>query len=222
MGDGAKLYAATKQMGNDLTTVTKPQPLQFREDVRWYAAYTRANHEKSVAAQLTVRSVEHFVPSYVSVRRWKDRRVALDMPLFPGYVFVRMALGERLKVQTVPGVARLVGFDGAPEALPDREIEALQTGLAKFRGLPHPYLSVGRRVRVKCGPLVGMEGVLVRRKGEMRLVISIELIQRSVAVDVNVEDVEAVPLFAANSQAKIANGFERSLNSNSFFQTGAM
>ena len=98
-------------------------------EARWYAAYTCANHEKRVSEQLGVREVEHFLPLYSSVRRWKDRRVMLDLPLFPGYVFVRMAMRDRLQVQTVPGVARLVGFDGTPAALPDEEIGALRTSL---------------------------------------------------------------------------------------------
>ena len=111
---------------------------------RWYAAYTCANHEKRVAEQLCVREVEHFFPVYSSVRRWKDRRVMLDLPLFPGYVFVRMAIRDRLRVQTVPGVARLVGFNGTPAALPDEEIEGLRTAFGgTARGGPHPYLISG-------------------------------------------------------------------------------
>ena len=161
---------------------------------QWYAAYTCANHEKRVADQLGMRDVEHFLPLYSSVRRWKDRRVMLDLPLFPGYVFVRMAMRDRLQVQTVPGVARLVGFDGTPAALPDEEIGALRASLGDgVRAEPHPYLTAGRRVRMRSGPLAGMEGVLLRRKGSFRLVISIELIQRSVAVDADAADVEAVP-----------------------------
>jgi transcription antitermination factor NusG len=162
---------------------------------RWYAAYTSANHEKRVAEQLVVRDVEHFLPVYESVRRWKDRHVTLQMPLFPGYVFVRMALRDRLQVQQVPGVAHLVGFDGTPAALPDEEIDALRTSLESgVRAEPHPYLTVGRHVRLKSGPLAGMQGILVRRKGNFRVVISIELIQRSVAVDADVADVEALSI----------------------------
>jgi transcription antitermination factor NusG len=176
--------------------VTERHPLpRAYSDPRWYAAYTRANHERRIAEELRVREVEHFLPQYSSVRRWKDRRVTLELPLFPGYVFVRMAMRDRLQVQTVPGVARLVGFDGTPAALPDDEIEALRTSLGKaVRAEPHPYLTAGRRVRLRSGPLAGMEGVLLRRKGSFRLVISIELIQRSVAVDADAADVEAVPL----------------------------
>jgi len=172
-----------------LATAGQPPLPRAYSEVRWYAAYTCANHEKHVAEQLGVREVEHFLPLYASVRRWKDRRVTLELPLFPGYVFVRIALRNRLHVQQVPGVARLVGFDGTLAALPDQEIEALRTSLGSaVRAEPHQYLTVGRRVRVKNGPLAGMEGVLLRRKGSFRLVISLELIQRSVAVDLDETD----------------------------------
>ena len=159
---------------------------------RWYAAYTCANHEKRVSEQLGVRRVEHFLPLYSSVRRWKDRRVTLDLPLFPGYVFVKMALRDRLRVNQIPGVAHLVGFDGTPAALPEQEIDALRSSLVSgVRAEPHPFLKAGQRVRIKNGALAGMEGVLLRRKGSFRLVISIELIQRAVAIDVDAADVEA-------------------------------
>jgi transcription antitermination factor NusG len=168
------------------------QPTAYREQ-RWYAAYTSANHEKRVAEQLGIREVEFFLPAYTSVRRWKDRRVTLQMPLFPGYVFVRMALRDRLQVQQVPGVAHLVGFVGTPAALPDEEIEALRAGLERgVRAAPHPYLAAGRRVRLTSGPLTGMQGILLRRKGNFRVVISIELIQRSLVVHVDAADVETV------------------------------
>lgn len=159
--------------------------------LRWYAIYTSANHEKSVAEQLRLRTVEHFLPLYESLRRWKDRSVKLKLPLFPGYVFVRLVLRDKLSVVQIPGVARLVGFDGTPAALPDEEIEALRTSFVTgVRVEPHPFLTVGRRVRVKAGPLAGMEGVLVQRKGKFRVVISIELIQRSVAVQLDEPDLE--------------------------------
>src|SRR5258708_20632755 len=156
----------------------------------WYAAYTCANHEKQVATQLDVRAVEHFLPLYSSVRRWKDRRVTLDLPLFPGYVFIRLALRDRLRVLEVPGVVRLVGFSGQPAALPDEEMEILRSGLSQsLRAEPHPFLTVGRRVRITGGPFAGLEGVLKRKKSSVRVVVTLELIQRSVAVDVDVADV---------------------------------
>jgi transcription antitermination factor NusG len=162
-------------------------------DPRWYAAYTCANHEKRVAEQLGVRSVEHFVPLYESVRRWKDRRVTLELPLFPGYVFVHFALRERLRVLEIPGLVRLVGFNGQAAALPDEEMEILRSGLRQsLRAEPHPFLTVGRRVRIVGGPFTGLEGVLKKKKSSLRVVVTLELIQRSVAVDVDVADVQAV------------------------------
>jgi transcription antitermination factor NusG len=160
---------------------------------QWYAAYTSAQHEKKVAAELERRSVESFLPVYSSVRRWRDRQVQLELPLFPGYVFVHVALRERLRVLQVPGVAKLVGFGGLPVALPGEEIEALRVGLdGRLRAEPHPFLTVGRRVRLKSGPLAGMQGILLRKKGKYRVVISIELIQRAVAVELETLEVEPV------------------------------
>jgi transcription antitermination factor NusG len=157
---------------------------------RWYAAYTCANHEKHVAAELGARDVEHFLPLYSSVRCWKDRRVNLDLPLFAGYVFVRLALCDRTRVVQIPSVVRLVGFGGLPTALPDTEMEILRTGLShSLRAEPHPFLTVGRRVRVTGGPFAGLEGILRRKKTNLRVVVSLELIQRSVAVDVDAADV---------------------------------
>lgn len=167
-------------------------PDSFLEQ-RWYAAYTCAQHEKRVAAELGMREVEHFLPLYSSVRRWKDRRVTLELPLFPGYVFVRLALRERLRVVQIPSVVRLVGFNGLPTALPDEEMEILRTGICQsLRAEPHPFLTVGRRVRIIRGPFAGLEGVVKRKKSGMRVVVSLELIQRSVAVDVDATDVQGV------------------------------
>lgn len=160
----------------------------------WYAAYTRANHERRVADQLVERGVEHFLPQYESTRKWKDRKVCLQMPLFPGYVFVHLALQNRLKVLEVPGVAYLVGFAGRPVPVPEGECEKVRRFLKQgFRAEPHPYLEVGRRVRVRSGPLEGMEGIVLRRKNGCRLVISLELIQRAMAVDLDGADLEALP-----------------------------
>jgi len=166
---------------------------QAMSQARWYAIYTCANHEKQVAAELNVRTIEHFLPLYSSMRRWKDRRVTLDLPLFPGYVFVRLALRERLRVVQIQSVVRLVGFGGLPTALPDTEMEIMRSGLSQRRSAePHPFLTVGRRVRITGGPFAGLEGVLKRRKSGVRVVVSLDLIQRSVAVDVDAADVRAV------------------------------
>ena len=130
----------------------------------------------------------------------------LQLPLFPGYVFVRMALVDRLRVLQVPSLVRLIGFNGHLAALPDAEIEGLKNGLAGgVRAEPHPFLTAGRRVRIKAGPLQGREGILIRRKGSLRVVLSIELIQRSIVVDIDVADVE--PLTSAGRKCT-SNGQE--------------
>jgi transcription antitermination factor NusG len=170
-----------------------PQPPAEIPGPHWYAAYTMANHEKHVTAQFAERSVEHFLPLYESVRGWKDRRVKLQLPLFPGYVFVRLALRDRLQVLQVPSVVRLVGFHGHPAVLPDKEIEALRISVAmQLRAEPHPYLTVGRRVRIKSGPLAGVEGILIRKKNAVRVVLSLDFILRSAAVEVDASDIERI------------------------------
>jgi transcription antitermination factor NusG len=168
-----------------------PAVLAASPDRRWYAVYTSANHEKRVVDQLAPRAIEHFLPLYESVRRWKDRRMKLQLPLFPGYVFVRLWLGERLKVLQVPGVVRFVGFAGGPAVLPELQIEALRSSLrAQLHAEPCPYIMVGRRVRVMRGPLEGVTGILIRKKNVLRVVVSLDLLVRSAAVEVDAADIE--------------------------------
>jgi len=159
--------------------------------VRWYAAHVYSRHEMQVVTQLQERKVDCFLPVYRSVRRWKDRRKELDLVLFPGYVFVHLDIRDRLRVLQLPSVVRFVSFGGHPAPLPDGEIETLSHGLGSgIRAEPHPYLKAGHRVRVKYGPLAGAQGILIRRKDKCRLVLSVDLIMRSVAVEVDEADVE--------------------------------
>jgi transcription antitermination factor NusG len=200
VADGAKLYLEIfRTSAMILSSVSERNdretahlPIAF-EEPHWYVAHTSANHEKRVTQQLQERSVENFLPLYDSVRRWKDRRMKLQLPLFPSYVFVRLPLRERLKVLQVPGVARLISFNGQPAALPDKEIEALRASLAaQLRTEPHPYLTVGRRVRFKSGPLEGVEGILIRKKNACRVVLSLDLIMKSASVEVDASDLERI------------------------------
>lgn len=159
----------------------------------WYAAYTCARHEKRIAQQLQERRIEYFLPLYRSVRRWKDRKKELELVLFPGYIFVRVQQADRLRVLQLPGVVRFVSFNGQPAALPENDIEALRNGLLhNLRPENHPYLTSGRRVRVVYGPLSGAQGILVRRRNNSRLVISIDAIMRSVAVEIDEADIAAL------------------------------
>jgi len=176
---------------NPPVVLDDPNPLPRSIQVRWYAAYVCSRHEKQVLLQLQERSVQSFLPVYRSIRRWKDRRKELDLVLFPGYVFVRIDLKDRLRVLQLPGVVRIVGFNGHPTPLPDAEIESLSSGLASgIRAEPHPYLKAGQRVYIRYGPLAGARGILVRRKDRLRVVLSIDLIMRSVAVEVDEADIE--------------------------------
>src|SRR5580693_8625458 len=143
------------------TTHALPGPLSEGSAANWYALYTAPRHEKRVADQIQQQGIACFLPLYRSVRRWKDRRKELALVLFPGYVFVRLPLQSRLRVLQLPGAVRLVTFNGQPAALPEEEIENLRSRLSCSRNIePHPYLTVGRHVRVRSGPLQGLEGIV--------------------------------------------------------------
>jgi transcription antitermination factor NusG len=179
---------------SSLATATTFTPrLVERGSENWYALYTAPRHEKRVADQIGQQGISCFLPLYRSVRRWKDRRKELAMVLFPGYVFVQMPLQVRLRVLQLPGAVRLVTFNGQPAVLPAEEVESLRTRLSGSGNIePHPYLNVGQRVRVRSGPLQGLEGIIVRTKDRCRIVLSIHLIMRSVAVEVDECDLEFI------------------------------
>jgi transcription termination/antitermination protein NusG len=166
---------------------------------RWYVAYTKARHEKKVVAHLAMKQVEVFLPLYKTTHIWNGRRAVLHLPLFPGYVFVRTSLQDRLRVLEAPSLIQLVGSRGMPIALPDAEVEQLRACLSLgFNAEPVPYLNSGDVVRVIDGPLEGWKGKVIRRDGETRFVLSVDLIMRSVAVKVEASCLE---LCAANSAA---------------------
>jgi len=159
----------------------------------WYAVSTRSRHEKRVADQLRERKLEPFLPLYQAERRWSDRTRKVLLPLFPGYLFVRISWSERLRVLSLSGVVRFVGFGGQPAPVGESEIEALQNALRNQISIePHPYLKVGCRVRVKSGPLQGAEGILRRKKSATRLVLSLDLIMRSVSVEISSADIDEI------------------------------
>jgi transcription antitermination factor NusG len=153
---------------------------------QWYAVWTRARHEKVVSSQLASKGLEVFLPTYATLRQWKNGRHRVELPLFSGYTFVRIPLRQRLEVLRVAGVVALVGAAGRPVPLAEEEIESLRRALlAGVRAEPHPYLTVGRRVRITAGPLAGREGILVCWRGRHRVVLSIDLIQRSIRVELD-------------------------------------
>ena len=153
-------------------------------------AYTRPRHEKSVADRLISQDVETYLPLYSLVRTWNRRRVEVELPLFPGYVFVKMIITDRMRVLEHPGVIRLVGFNGNAVALPDGEVERLRSSLATWKAEPYPFLTAGKHVKIKSGPFVGIEGRIIRRKGKVRLIVSLELIQRAILLEMDVSEAQ--------------------------------
>jgi transcription antitermination factor NusG len=158
----------------------------------WYAAYTSPRHEKRVNQQLEMREIEHYLPLYRTQRKWSDgSRVTLDLPLFPGYIFVCIQRAQRVRVLEVPGVLAIVGGTaGEPASLPASEIDALRSGLSERTAQPHPLLKVGQRARIRSGAFAGMEGVVQRMKYSYRVVLTLDSIMQSFAVEVDGEDLE--------------------------------
>ncbi|HXG23074.1 MAG TPA: UpxY family transcription antiterminator [Chthonomonadales bacterium] len=152
----------------------------------WYALRVKPNWEKRVAEQLCWKGYEGFLPTYRVRRRWSDRWKELDVPLFPGYVFCRLSPHHQTRAVQTAGVILMVGFGGKPAPVRDEEIAALQRIVASgFEVGPWPYLQVGRRVRIEDGPLAGVEGILLEIRPRNKLVVSVTLLQRSVAVEVD-------------------------------------
>lgn len=169
---------------------------------KWYALFVRSNQEKRVAEALRGREVEHFLPCYQSVRQWKDRRVKLEIPLFPGYVFVHLPLADRSKALTVPNVVSLVGGRNLPSPVSDKEISWIKLGIEQGKAEPYPYLMVGQHVVVTEGIMCGMEGVLVRKRNGTRVVVSLDSIARAFVVEIDAACVK--PLGTRNTTATAA------------------
>lgn len=165
----------------------------YLSDSPWYALYTRHQHEKMVNQVLSNKGFNTFLPLYAATHNWKDRTKALSLPLFPCYVFLKGGIERRLQILTTPGIYGLVSSAGQPAAIPDIEIEAIRRVVESgARVEAHPYLKCGNWVRVKCGPLTGIEGILVRKKNISRLVLSVEILGTAAAIEVAAFQVEAV------------------------------
>lgn len=160
----------------------------------WFAVYATCRHEKRIAQHCAQREIECFLPLYRTQRRWKDRpTVTLDLPLFPGYLFVRIDRPKRVTVLQVPGVLSIIGGMGNQfNPLPELEIKALRNGLDPLRAEPHPLLLTGQRVRICKGALAGIEGIVVRKKNNLRVVLTLDLIMQSISLEVDEDDLEPV------------------------------
>jgi transcription antitermination factor NusG len=171
-------------------TETSPDSTRYP----WFVVRVRSNHERVVGAHLRDRGYEEFSPCWKTERRWSDRTKEMDQFLFPGYVFCRLDPLDRLPVLTAPGVVDLVGFGKIPAPVPDHEIEnvrrMVQSGLFV---MPWPFLELGHRVLIERGPLAGVEGILEEVKGKCRLVVSVQLLQRSVSAEVDRSWIRPLP-----------------------------
>jgi transcription antitermination factor NusG len=165
------------------------------DEGNWYAVQTRARHEKMVEQRLVERGVTTFLPLVSEVHRWSDRKKTVQMPLFTNYLFAKLAPTnvDRLRVLRVDGVLNLVGARCEGTPIPEEQIVAVRTLVEeRLPWFPHPFLKIGQRVRIRGGALDGLEGILVSRNGGRNLVISVDAIQRSLAVSVEGYNVEAV------------------------------
>jgi transcription antitermination factor NusG len=173
---------------------------------KWYALTVRYQHERQIERALQSKGLETLVPLYRSRRQWSDRVKEIDLPLFAGYVLCHFALTRSIPVLDTPGVGRIVGFGGMPVALETAEVAAIQRLLALNVPLaPWPYLKPGDRVRVEHGALRGLEGTLLRTKESLRLVIGVDLLERSIAVELDREAVIPVaPATGWTRKARVA------------------
>jgi transcription antitermination factor NusG len=158
----------------------------------WYAVYTRTRHEKSVAEQCKQRGVVAFLPLYSVQHRWKQRRAEVLLPLFPSYLFVRIAFRDRMRILSLPGTVSIVSFNGIPAVVPDSQIDCLSRATNLGRAEPHVYLRSGKRVRVTAGPLIGLEGIVVEIRNKVHVIVSFEWMCRSVAISLDAADIEAL------------------------------
>lgn len=160
--------------------------------LHWYAVRTLPRHEKRVHENLQRCSVECFLPLYEVSHRWKNGCVArVELPVFPGYIFVEINPRDRFRVLEMRGAVSFVGSQREPWPLPDSDIQSLRNSLGLRKFEPHAYLTAGQKVRVKSGPLQGLTGFLVRKSGGLRVIVSVDLIRQAVAVEVDLDDVES-------------------------------
>jgi transcription antitermination factor NusG len=178
----------------DFESTSQHPPLGFvQEESSWYAVHTMARHEKRIASQFEEKRVCTFLPLLRQIHRWSDRRTVVETPMFSCYAFVRMVqtVEERLKVLRTAGVLGFVGSERQGTPIPDEQIESLRKAISgKVPCLPHPFISAGKRVRIRGGSLNGVEGIHMPQGRDQRLVISVELLQRSVSIRVEGYDVE--------------------------------
>ena len=178
-------------------------------ECRWFAAYTATHHEKQALELLTKRQIDCYLPLYRAYRHWKKQvPVSIDLPLFPNYIFVHITQSQRAMVLGTPAVYAIVGSGPKAWELPTPEIEALRAGLPERKVQPHPYLTVGNRARIRSGVMAGLEGVIVRQKNNLHLVLSLDQIMQSIAIEVAPEELEPV----SSSPARLHPGSAKNIH----------
>ena len=195
------MHPSSNPSNNHASFFSDPMPFG------WYAVYTRHQHEKSAAQSLSQKGFEVLLPLYRSENRWSDRRQVVFPPLFPNYVFVQAGLQRRVDVLRSPGVCWFVGNSSGPAFIPADDIQIVRR-LAECptKIEPHPFLKCGSDVRVRRGPLAGLQGTLLRVKNRQRVVVSLELLKKSAAVEVDLDNLEPImPSPASPSPAEIHN-----------------
>jgi transcription antitermination factor NusG len=159
----------------------------------WYAVHTNSRCEKSVAAHLASKSIEHLLPLCDTIRRWRNGKHRVQLPLFPGYLFARLDATNRHRALEIPGLTYIVGRRGYPTPMQQEDIDRLMRGLQAGIAIdPYPYMTVGTRVEVRGGPFEGATGFVIRRRGKTRVIISIDLIMRAMAVEVDTADLSVM------------------------------
>jgi transcriptional antiterminator NusG len=181
------------------TSSATPAPKQpTKQDIwtpRWYALYTRSRFEKKMLSELTDRNIEVFLPMREVLSRWKDRKKRIWIPLFPGYIFVNHVdtPENRYKILNVPGAVRFVSVEGHAEPIPEEQIQSVRRFLESNIAIdPYPYMKVGSRVEIVAGPLKGIQGILVKKRGRFRFVLQVDLIRQAVSVEIDASDVRPI------------------------------
>jgi len=163
------------------------------ENKSWYAIYTIVRHEKTVNSYLVEKEIESYLPLKKTISRWKDRKKKVYLPLFPGYVFVNIDISDKLSVLKIPGVVHILGISGNPTSIPFEQIDSIKTLLeSDLSFIDYPYLVEGNEIIVVNGLLQGVRGRVIERRGEHKLILSVDLIKRSVSLELDINDVEPI------------------------------
>lgn len=189
IGGGACLNSVTCKRNVELTAA--PLIEDQSDSLPWYALKVRTRSEPVAVAALRNRGYDPFCPIVAERRKYCDRMAVVNTPVFPGYIFCRLNYAEKVPVLSSPAVEYIVSFFGAPAIVPEAEIEAVRRTV-QAGARPHPYLAVGEKIRIECGPLAGVEGVLARVGKQQRMVVSVHLLQRSVSVEIDEDQIRKI------------------------------